>query len=182
MFLERVCNDGRDCEGMQMTSYRWWISVSAVVVITVVSIICNVNFASGEQQDEPRSALMLAKLASTQRIAEGLVSQDFQLVRRGAEEIERVCDASLWESNADPIYGQHRTELRRHASKLVRMAAEQNLDGSAFAYMNCMSSCINCHQHCRDVLRIADRTNSASRVVPIPVTDQEWVDGRALRR
>ena len=165
-----------------MSLCRWWGSASAVVIVAVAVVAANVNWASEDRQDEPRSALMLAKLASTQRIAEGLVSQDFELVRRGAQEIERICEASLWESNADPIYGQHRTELRRHATKLERMADEQNLDGSAFAYMNCMSSCINCHQHCRDVLRIADRANSASRVVPIPVTEQEWANGRSLRR
>jgi hypothetical protein len=134
--------------------------------------------------EPPMPTLMLAKLASTQAVAAGLVSQDFDRIRQGANELVRICDASLWEQNVDQVYMHHRVELRRQAMKLARMADDQNLDGAAFAYMNSMATCISCHQHCRDVLRIADRSPSTGGVIRIPATDPnvEWNDGQPVRR
>jgi hypothetical protein len=134
--------------------------------------------------EEPLPGLMLAKLTSTQRVVSGLVSKNFSEIKRGAQDMQRICDAAQWEKHPDPVYGHHRTELRRQAVKLANMADEQNLGGSAFTYMQTMSTCISCHEHCRDVLRIAELPKPLNRVVPIPAAEEDvsWSGMPTLRR
>jgi hypothetical protein len=165
---------------------RWLLVLmaSSLIVISGVRIIANDRFAVAPRPDEPVAGLMLAKLANSQRILTGLVSKDFGEIKRGAEGMHKVCDASQWESNPDSIYGQYRNELRRQSLKLTQLADEQNLDGAAFHYMQSVATCINCHQHCRDVLRIASFPGPANRVISIPTSQEEadWSSIPIMRR
>lgn len=118
------------------------------------------------------AGLMRVKLASTQKVVEGLMAEDFDLIRKGGEELSRICDATQWRSRDDQLYAQYRSELRRTAQKLIQMAAEKNLDGSAYTYMHALTTCITCHEHCRDILHVATKRPDFT-VVPIPATEQE---------
>lgn len=163
--------------------------LTAWVAVTMV-FACGIKMATttlaapDELVEEPIPGLMLAKLASSQAMVAGLVTKDFEQIKRGAKDMIRICDASEWESRQDDVYAHHRQELRRHAIKLSQLAEEQNLDGAAFVYMHTVSTCINCHQHCRDVLRIADRPIPKSGVIRIPVAedDLQWQSGGNVRR
>ena len=68
------------------------------------------------------ATLMHAKLASSQKITEGLVTKDFDLIRKGAAEWQRVTAATKWYSHNDPVFLQYRAELGRNAEKLTRAA------------------------------------------------------------
>ena len=141
------------------------------------------SFADGqakrpeEPQHIPESALMRAKVASSHKIMEGLVARDFPEIRSGAEELLRICRATAWEAHSDHVYGHYRAELIRQAAKLADAAEQSNADAATFAYMNVLTGCINCHDHCRDVLKIAG-VKRKSKVVQIPTTD----DDNAARR
>jgi hypothetical protein len=117
-------------------------------------------------------ALMRAKLASSQKVVEGLVAEDFELIRKGALEMTKICDASEWHASDDQVYAHYRSELRRTAKKLMLLAEEKNLDGSAYTYMHSLTTCISCHEYSRDVLHIATK-NPDLKVVPIPATEEE---------
>ncbi|MCC7423566.1 MAG: hypothetical protein IT428_25125 [Planctomycetaceae bacterium] len=168
-----------------MSISRRWILGACGVLAT-----CGWLYAAGDREtpaplhSDQQSALMLAKLASSQKIVDGLVSKDFNQIERGATELVHVCDATDWAARGDQVYAHHRTELRRQAQKLVKMADEKNLDGAAFTYMHSLTTCISCHEYCRDVLKIADNPKSTNKIVPIPVNDDETssVSERPTRR
>ena len=120
----------------------------------------------------PETALMRAKLASSHKIMEGLVARDFKQIHDGAAELKRICRATEWEAHSDPVYGHYRNELVRQANKLIEAAGQSNTDSATFAYMNALTSCINCHEHCRDVLKIAS-VRRPTKVIPIPTTDRD---------
>lgn len=123
------------------------------------------------RKDDQQAALMRAKLASTQRIVDGLVSKDFEDITRGAEELIKICKATEWEAHSDSVYAHHRKELMRQSEKMLNAAARENLDGAAYSYIHALTTCIGCHDYCRDVLKIAG--DPPSRVVPIPTTVEE---------
>lgn len=153
-----------------MKSKRTWFwAATTVLLLTGAGVLTHAN-ANNNQQEVNLPGLMLAKLASTQRVVTGLVSKNFGEIKRGAKDMISICDASQWEAHPDPLYGHYRTELRRQASNLSLLADQQNLDGAAFSYIQTISTCISCHAHCRDVLRIAAIPN---RVISIPVVEGE---------
>lgn len=126
----------------------------------------------GEEKERELSALMLAKLASSQLITSGLVTQDFDEIKRGAEDLARICDATRWTARGDQVYSHYRGDLRRQSNKLVKLAEDKNLDGASFTYMHVLTTCIACHQYSRDVLKIADDDGALQKIQPIPVTEE----------
>lgn len=126
---------------------------------------------AAEREDSPTqstievSALMRAKLASSQKVVEGLVAKDFDLIRKGGDEMSRICLATQWQGEDDQMYAHYRSELRRTGLKLVLLAEEKNLDGAAYTYLHSLTTCISCHDHCRDVLHVATKS---PKLEPIP--------------
>ena len=123
------------------------------------------------------ATLMHAKLGSSHKITEGLVTKDFDSIRKGAEDLRRIAAATKWYSRADAVFAQHRGELSRQSEKLIRAAEEKNLDAAAYAYFGTLRTCIGCHEYCRDVLRVPILRKNPKAVSPIPVTDEELNPG-----
>ena len=114
---------------------------------------------------KPVDVLMRSKLASSQKVVEGLVAKDFSMVQKGAKELLKVCDAEEWRSSDEQVYKHFKTELRRQVEKLDAFSDAQNLEGTTFAYLSLISTCVDCHSHCRDVLRIA---SEPPKLKPVP--------------
>lgn len=146
--------------------------VSGFFIVSAASLAAEKLNYSAVEKAEQQSALMLAKLSSTQKITNGLVSKNFEEIQSGAKELVKICQATEWAGRKDQIYAHHRIEMQKHAEKLEQLAQQKNLEGAAFVYMNSLTSCINCHEYCRDVLRIADDPEQF-RVVPIPTSETE---------
>jgi hypothetical protein len=130
-----------------------------VIVVCVLSV--GVAFMVGQAKPhEPdaggtEAALMRAKLASSQKVVEGLMVQDLSLVRTGALELEKICAATEWHAKEDQVYAHYRAELQRTAKKLAMLAQNDDLDGATYTYMHSITTCMSCHTYCRDVLHVA---------------------------
>ncbi len=156
-----------------MTVGRAWKTLFLLTLVGLGwSLVQAESKAPAKSPPVPESALMRAKVASSHKIMEGLVARDFTEIRSGAEELIRICRATEWEAHSDPVYGHYRAELIRQANKLVAGADQSNSDAATFAYVNTLTTCINCHDHCRDVLKIANVKRTA-KVIPIPTLDGE---------
>ncbi len=152
---------------MSMTQ-RWILMAAGVLFIAGVVSASGENSKTTADPSDQQAALMLAKLACSQKITNGLVTKDFVQIYRGATELSSICNATAWASHSDPVYAHHRAELRKQAQKLAKMAEEKNLDGATYSYMHSLNTCINCHEYCRDVLSIVDDSKVNLKVVPIP--------------
>jgi hypothetical protein len=149
--------------------HRVMIVGGLLLAIGGIAIAQQPGFNSVESPD--LGIAMRAKLGSSQRIVEGLTSANFELIRKGAEDLRNICDSRVWRPREDQVYSHYRGDLQRSAMKLMEMAEQQNLDGAAYTYMHTLTTCINCHQYSRDVLRVAVVPRESS-VILIPATDQ----------
>lgn len=153
--------------------HRVW---KGLLLLTVVglgwSLVHGETKPPAEPRHAPEYALMRAKVTSTHKIVEGLVAKDFLEIRTGAEELKRICHATEWKAHSDPVYGHHRSELIRQANKMIDGADQSSLELTTFAYINALTTCVNCHEHCRDVLKIANVRRTA-KIIPIPTTDSD---------
>jgi len=115
-------------------------------------------------QDSPAPAvprdrtaiLMKAKLQAIHSISEGLVRKDLSGVEQAGVTLAALSAGNDWQHHGDSVYGDYRGELHRSSLKVAEMARTRNLEGATYGYIRLIASCIECHAHCRDVLRIAD--------------------------
>lgn len=120
-----------------------------------------------DKEPDVTKAFMRGKLASSQKVLEGLTTKNFGLIREGAKDLQKMSDAASWKRSSDAVYLHHSREFRRLTDKLERLADDRNLDGASFTYMHMVGTCLSCHEYSRDVLRIADvkKTQSPFRLL-----------------
>ena len=97
---------------------------------------------------------MQAKLTQSQRILEGLVTHDFERVRKAAHSLTLNSlsspRAEMDDEVDDKVYEHFATEFMRLSSKLETSARKRNLDGATLTYQQLTVTCIACHEHLRD--------------------------------
>lgn len=112
------------------------------------------------------TVLMRAKLSSSQKVLEGLLAEDFTLIARGAREMRKISEAAEWPRSRDAVYEHFAAEFRRQCVKLESLANKTNREGATFTYLHMTTTCINCHDHVRDALRIAEHPNGGVQLIP----------------
>ncbi|MFM9966533.1 MAG: hypothetical protein ACKV2Q_35595 [Planctomycetaceae bacterium] len=158
-----------------------------VAVVVVLSGLALSALLAAEKPKPAKPAaediLMRAKLASSQKVLEGLVEKNFAQIQKGGEELVKVGETNEWVAHDDPTYEHFRREFRRQARKLAAFGDQQNLEGATFAYLGLISTCVECHSHCRDVLRTAAEPPNL-KAVPIPDAEGRLSDEsrRPVRR
>lgn len=148
------------------------LGISAGIILTLGGLSLAQQPMMSRNDPVDLTIAMRAKLGASQRIVEGLTAANFDMIRKGADELSNICQSRVWQPREDQIYSHYRGELHRAAIKLGDMAEQQNLDGAAYTYMHTLTTCVNCHQYSRDVLRVATLPHSSNAVISIPVTDE----------
>lgn len=97
---------------------------------------------------------MSVKLTGTQEVLEGLLTRDFEQIRKASQSLRDVAltappEQIRGEFDAQ-IYDHFRHEFLRIAGQLDKLAAEKNLEGVAYMHQNLNSTCIGCHEFVRD--------------------------------
>jgi len=91
---------------------NWSMSKSLLPLITLgLGIIGTATVFSPAQEpkmlntmpDENAAVLMQAKLASTEKIIEGLMSGHFGRIRNGADDLATICQAKNWRRLEDQV-------------------------------------------------------------------------------
>lgn len=143
---------------------------------TSLMITAQEPMLSRRSEESKSTALMFAKLSASNRIVEGMMAADYPRIQAAASQLADICSTQNWPNQNNELTDQWRSDLRRTALKLARLAGENNLEGVAHTYTQLMGTCLDCHSYSRDVLRVAGSINQMSNpnsgVVPIPVVDK----------
>ena len=110
--------------------------------------------------------LMRAKLSSSQKVLEGLLAENYTLVKHGAREMVKISEAAEWPRSRDAVYEHYAAEFRRQCSKLESLADKTNHEGASFTYLQMTTTCIDCHNYVRDALRMAELPNGGVQLIP----------------
>jgi len=107
-----------------------------------------------DEPPSPRGSVrpfMRVKLEASNQILEGLTTENFQMIREGAQTLHKMSSAEKWRVSNDVLYRQYSTEFNREAERLLEKANERNLDGATLAWVECTMSCVRCHKHARAI-------------------------------
>ncbi len=99
---------------------------------------------------------MRGKLSASNKILEGLTTEDMALVREGARALKKMSLSEKWRVNNDAMYKQFSAEFRRVTNDLNTAAEEENLDQATLKWMGMTMTCIECHRFVRNTL-VVDR-------------------------
>jgi hypothetical protein len=97
---------------------------------------------------------MRQKLVHSQKVLEGITTDDLQSVAKHSQELSLLSQAATWQVLQTPEYLQHSVEFRRAVDSLTEAAKKRNSDGAALAYLDVTMKCVTCHKYVRGV-RIA---------------------------
>jgi hypothetical protein len=137
------------------------VAAAGVVVLVVLGVR-----AWAADKDTLR-VFMRSKLDHSQKILEGLATDDLAMVTKHSQELSLLSHASNWEVLQTEDYAQHSREFRRAADTLTKAARDKNLDGATLAYVSVTMSCVNCHKYVRGI-----------RMAGAPVDLRSLADGR----
>lgn len=124
--------------------------LSNLVVVLVFALVTPL-LSSHAQEGKAIKALMTRKLENSQKVLEGLATNDFDKIAKHAEDLIQISKTADWKVVKTPQYEVFSNDFRRNAETLVRAAKEKNTDGAALAYVEMTLNCVKCHKYVREV-------------------------------
>jgi hypothetical protein len=104
--------------------------------------------------NQEMSGLMKRKLENSQKVLEGIVTNDFGKIAKHADELITIGKQAEWKVLKTPEYELFSNDFRRSATELVKNAKGKNLDGVALAYVNLTFTCVRCHKYVREARKV----------------------------
>ncbi len=133
------------------------LSFSLLAFVTLVfAALVHSPFAAEPVQDVPKEVrpidvFMRRKLDLSRDALKGIVTEDFALIKRTAEGMEKMSRQAEWEVFRLDEYNHMSAEFRRIARSLAHQAEKKNIDAAALAYVQLTMSCVECHKYTRGV-------------------------------
>ena len=130
------------------------VSRILTVILVVMGLCASMwgAWAADKSEDvEKGTTFMRAKLGHTQKVLEGLLTADFEMILTNAQKMSLLTRALDWEMLEGAEYTQRSVEFRRSVNQLAAEAKQKNLDGVALAYLDITIQCVQCHQYIRQI-------------------------------
>jgi cytochrome c556 len=119
--------------------------------IIVVSVLALGLAAVVAQSKRSRAAkeFMRDKLELTQKVLEGVATEDWDLVVAKGTKLSAMTQEADWRVFENPNYEQQSLMFRQHVDSLVKAAKKKDLDAATLAYVRMTISCVDCHKAVR---------------------------------
>lgn len=149
----RSCSrDTTKTSGSLTERLRWGLPLGGAWAAGLVATCLAIAWPSAaEVATDQVAGFMRAKLAHSQNVLEGLATEDFDLIERGAQELSLASLDSNWQVLQTEDYVRQSAEFRRACDSLRDAAQRKNLDGATVAWMDVTLKCVQCHKYVRDV-------------------------------
>ncbi|MEQ2007543.1 MAG: hypothetical protein ABMA26_12160 [Limisphaerales bacterium] len=137
--------------------------LSAVLTVAIFAGVA-ATVAPNDPKITTREVMKL-KLESSQKVLEGIATENFVTISANAQKLVVLSQAAGWQARQTPEYKQFTAEFRRHAEALQKAARSENVDAASVAWFQLTISCVNCHRHMRGVQTVRLPEIPAAQVV-----------------
>lgn len=114
-----------------------------------VSSVATVTAAQLHQLDD----IMRRKLEHGRALLEGVVLANFSEVERHAHELTLLSEASTWTPLRTVEYLRFAAAFRDASSQLEEAANRRDMENVTGAYVELVTTCVQCHRHVRGAAR-----------------------------
>jgi cytochrome c556 len=130
---------------------RLALVLPAVLIVALTAPLALQPSMNHAQEPNKVSEFMRAKLVHSQKVLEGLATENFDQIAKNAQDLSLLSQAATWQVLQTAEYRDRSTEFRRSADALAEAAKKKNLEGAALAYVDVTMKCVNCHKYVRQV-------------------------------
>lgn len=123
---------------------------TTILAVTAWGVWLTAQAAEAGPEPDKVAGFMRAKLMHSQNVLEGLTTEDYDLIAKGAQELALASLDSNWHVLQTEDYARQSAEFRRACGLLGDAAKAKNLDGAALAWMDVTLKCVQCHKYVRD--------------------------------
>jgi hypothetical protein len=125
--------------------------IGGVILMGLLGVAGTLGVA---QQREPRIPLetrnfMRAKLEQSQKILEGLTTENFDLVVKHGQEMSLLSLESQWNVLRTREYVDQSAEFRNAINRMIEAANAKKLDAATLGYLDVTLKCVHCHKYVR---------------------------------
>jgi hypothetical protein len=130
-----------------MRATKLWIA-GAVLASSFVLV----SYSQSQRQTFQKQKVMHDKLLHAQKILEGISTDDFDLIKRHAQQLKVISLSANWNSNSHSL-GRHNIDIVHSLDQIMDAANDQDIRGATLAYMSLTLSCTECHYnpHGKDI-------------------------------
>ncbi|REK09950.1 MAG: hypothetical protein DWQ37_17775 [Planctomycetota bacterium] len=119
------------------------------VVLSAVAL--SAPLSTGAQPRNDLSDFMRVKLKHSQKVLEGLVEGNFDVIAKNAQDLSLLSLAETWQVLQTPQYVEYSRKFRQAADQLANDAKNKNLDEATKTFNLVTNRCVECHKYVRDV-------------------------------
>ena len=130
---------------------QWQSGVVASEIVKVVAESSTNEAGSNAPRPNDVSAFMRLKLNHSQKVLEGIATEDFDLIAKNSQQMGLLAQDENWKVYQTPEYRTHSAEFQRIAAALTKAGQDKNVDSAALAYIQLTMTCVNCHKHTRTI-------------------------------
>jgi hypothetical protein len=124
--------------------------ISLAVGLGLVGVFATVSgFQETQSQQKDSSEFMQRKLDFTRAVVDGLATEDFQKISKGAQDLMLLSHEADWKVITTPEYLKMSRDFRETTGRLREQGRQKNLDGATLAYFEVTLNCIRCHKQLR---------------------------------
>ncbi len=96
-----------------------------------------------------QKAFMQGKLDASREVLHGVVTEDYEKIVLGADQMRLMSLKAEWNALATKEYQTASREFRRTTEELTKNAKNGNLDAATLTYVKLTLGCIECHNMVR---------------------------------
>jgi len=130
-----------------------------ILLLMVISIVAITATLAQSKRNRAAKEFMRDKLELSQRVLEGLATEDYALIISKGTRLSAMTKDADWRLFENPEYDQQSLTFRRQVDALVKSAKDKNLDAATLAYVRMTMSCVDCHKLVRGKLIASARVS-----------------------
>ena len=94
---------------------------------------------------------MRAKLLHSQKLVEGLTTENYEMIAKHAQDLSLLCEDEQWQVFRTSDYIARSKEFRRATDALTEAGRAKNLDAASLGYVDVTLKCVECHKYLRTI-------------------------------
>ena len=143
---------------------RKWACVAAIAALTLCAALSGhgdePKKTDDKKPDEKKvKELMHKKLEASQKVLEGLATNDLDKVGKNAEELARIRKDVSFRIIPTAEYDLWSDEFLHSLDNISKGAKDKNLEKAKLGYLSMTLACFNCHTYVRDQRRVSFECN-----------------------